>query len=54
MIFYFFKTIKSEPTLRIHLYDARRNQYMLTEEVSSTGTNKTFFAYTTVGKRKRC
>lgn len=49
--FLFYKSLKSEVTLRIRLFDAGKKQYMLHEEVSSTGTNKTFLPYTSVGKK---
>ncbi len=47
----FYQAIKSEATLKVRLYDAITKQYVLTEEIASTGTNKTFIPYTFVGKK---
>jgi CRISPR/Cas system-associated exonuclease Cas4 (RecB family) len=46
-----YKSIKSEATLRIRLFDAVKKQYILTEEVAGTGVNKTYIPYTSVGKK---
>ena len=46
-----YRAIKSEATIKVRLYDAVKNQYVLTEEVASTGTNKTIIPYTFVGKK---
>jgi len=47
----FYKAIESEATIKVRLYDAVKKQYVLTEEVTSTGTNKTIIPYTFVGKK---
>lgn len=47
----FYQAIKSEATLKVRLYDAIKKQYVLTEEIVSTSTNKTFIPYTFVGKK---
>lgn len=47
----FYQAIKSEATLKVRLYDAIKKQYVLTEEIASTGINKTFIPYTFVGKK---
>jgi hypothetical protein len=47
----FYQAIKSEATLKVRLYDAVKKQYVLAEEVASTGTNKTMIPYTFVGKK---
>jgi hypothetical protein len=47
----FYQAIKSEATIKVRLYDAVKNQYVLTEEVAGTGTNKTMIPYTFVGKK---
>ena len=47
----FYQAIKSEATLKVRLYDAITKQYVLTEDIASTGTNKTFIPYTFVGKK---
>jgi len=47
----FYKAIESQATMKVRLYDAVKNQYVLTEEVTSTGTNKTIIPYTFVGKK---
>ena len=48
----FYQAIKSEATLKVRLYDAVKKQYVLIEEVASTGTNTTMLPYTFVGKKK--
>lgn len=48
----FYQAIKSEATLKVRLYDATQKRYVLVEEMASTGTNKTMFPYTFVGKKK--
>lgn len=48
----FYQAIKSEATLKVRLYDAVKKQYVLTEEVASTSTNKTMLPYTFIGKKK--
>lgn len=48
----FYQVIKSEATLKVRLYDAVKKQYVLIEEVASTGTNTTMLPYTFVGKKK--
>jgi len=47
----FYQAIKSEATIKVRLYDAVKKQYVLTEEVASTDTNKTVIPYTFVGKK---
>jgi len=47
----FYKAIRSDATLRIRLYDMARKQYVLSEDVAGTDTNKTFIPYTSVGKK---
>ena len=47
----FYKAIRSDATLRIRLYDVARKQYVLSEDVAGTDTNKTFIPYTSVGKK---
>jgi hypothetical protein len=47
----FYKAIRSEATLRIRLYDAVKNQYIVTQEVQETAMNKTYIPYTSVGKK---
>lgn len=46
-----YRAIKSEATLKVRLYDAIKKQYVLTEEIATTGTNKTFIPCTFVGKK---
>jgi len=46
-----YKAITSEATIKVRLYDAVKKQYVLTEEVASTNTNKTIIPYTSVGKK---
>lgn len=47
----FYQSIKSEATIKVRLYDAVKQQYVLTEEIRSTGLNKTIIPYTFVGKK---
>ncbi|GMA98942.1 hypothetical protein PIPA1_17420 [Pelosinus sp. IPA-1] len=47
----FYQSIKSEATIKVRLYDAVKQQYVLTEEIGSTGVNKTIIPYTFVGKK---
>lgn len=47
----FYKALQSEATLRVRLYDAAKNQYLLTEETSGKAANKTYIPYTSVGKK---
>ena len=47
----FYQSIKSEATIKVRLYDAVKQQYVLTEEIGSTGINKTIIPYTFVGKK---
>jgi len=47
----FYQAIKSEATLKVRLYDATKKQYVLAEEIGSTGSNKTYIPYTFVGKK---
>jgi len=47
----FYQAIKSEATIKVRLYDAVNKQYVLIQEVGSTGTNKTIIPYTYVGKK---
>ena len=47
----FYQSIKSEATIKVRLYDAVAQQYVLTEEIRSTGLNKTIIPYTFVGKK---
>ncbi len=47
----FYQAIKSEATLKVRLYDATKQQYVLAEEIGSTDNNKTYIPYTFVGKK---
>jgi len=47
----FYNAIKAEATLKIRLYDAERKQYMLAEDASGIGVNKTYVPYSSVGKK---
>lgn len=47
----FYRAIKSESTLKVRLYDAVKQQYILNEEIASTSINKTIMPYTYVGKK---
>ena len=47
----FYQAIKSEATLKVRLYDAVKKQYVLAEEIASTGSNTTMIPYTFVGKK---
>jgi len=46
-----YQAIKSEATLKVRLYDAIKNQYVLAEEIGSTSINETYIPYTFVGKK---
>lgn len=48
---FLYKSIQSVATLKIRLYDAGKQQYIMHEEIAGTGTNKTFIPYTSVGKK---
>jgi len=45
------QTIKADATLRIRLYDADKGQYVLREDSSGKGSNKTFIPYTSIGTK---
>jgi len=47
----FCQTIKADATLRIRLYDADKGQYVLREDSSGKGSNKTFIPYTSIGTK---
>ncbi len=47
----FCQTIKADATLRIRLYDADKGQYVLMEDSSGKGSNKTLLPYMSIGTK---
>lgn len=47
----FCEFMKAKATLRIRYYDAQTDQYLLWEDVSGNGDNKTLFPWTSIGTK---